>query len=83
MELNDGRRTTGTPTSILANLGATYSNVSVYDPIVGTTPIKTYQGNAGLTVSVTDHPIIIQMQSRHSRLHVDFWLEIKKPWRSG
>jgi hypothetical protein len=47
--------------SLTVNLGATFSNVVVYDPMVGTTPIATYTNVSTVTISVTDHPVIVQV----------------------
>jgi hypothetical protein len=40
---------------------AAAQNVSVYDPMVGTSPIATYNDVTSTAVSVTDHPIIVQI----------------------
>jgi hypothetical protein len=50
-----------TPYSVTINLGATYSNIAVYDPMIGTTPIATYGNVSALNISVTDHPLIVQV----------------------
>jgi trimeric autotransporter adhesin len=42
------------------NLGASFANVAVYDPTIGTTPIATYSNVSSLEISVTDHPLIVQ-----------------------
>ena len=39
------------------------SDVSVYDPLSGTNPVATYQGTHDLTVSVVDHPLVIEVTS--------------------
>ncbi len=46
---------------LTVNLGATFSNVAVYDPMIGTTPIATYSNVSTLNISVTDHPLIVQV----------------------
>jgi hypothetical protein len=43
------------------NLGATFAKVAVYDPMTGTTPIATYSNASSLKISVTDHPLIVQV----------------------
>jgi hypothetical protein len=43
------------------NLGATFSNVAVYDPMIGTTPIATYSNVSTISISVIDHPLIVQV----------------------
>jgi hypothetical protein len=47
--------------SVTVNLGATYTNIAVYDPMIGTTPIATYSNVSTLNISVTDHPLIVQV----------------------
>jgi hypothetical protein len=46
---------------VTVNLGATFANVAVYDPMVGTTPIATYNNVSTLSISVIDHPLIVQV----------------------
>jgi hypothetical protein len=46
---------------VTVNLGATYSNVVVYDPMIGTTPIATYSNVSTISISVIDHPLIVQV----------------------
>jgi hypothetical protein len=48
--------------SVTVNLGATYTNIAVYDPMIGTTPIATYSNVSTLNISVTDHPLIVQVK---------------------
>jgi hypothetical protein len=43
------------------NLGETFANVAVYDPMIGTTPIATYNNVSSVQISVTDHPLIVQV----------------------
>jgi hypothetical protein len=47
--------------SVTINLGATFGSVAVYDPMIGTTPIATYSNVSSLSISVTDHPLIVQV----------------------
>jgi hypothetical protein len=47
--------------SVAVNLGATFGSVVVYDPMIGTTPIATYSNVSTLNISVTDHPLIVQV----------------------
>ena len=49
-----------TTSQITVNLGAIVGSVSVFDPTVGTTPIATYSNVSQLTLSVTDHPLIVR-----------------------
>ena len=46
---------------VTVNLGATFANVAVYDPMIGTTPIATYSNVSTLSISVVDHPLIVQV----------------------
>ena len=46
---------------VTVNLGATFANVAVYDPMIGTTPIATYNNVSTLSISVIDHPLIVQV----------------------
>ncbi len=47
---------------VIVNLGATYANVTVYDPMIGTTPIATYSNVSTLSINVIDHPLIVQVE---------------------
>jgi hypothetical protein len=47
--------------SATVNLGATFASVAVYDPMIGPTPIATYSNVSTLQISVTDHPLVIQV----------------------
>jgi hypothetical protein len=46
---------------VTVNLGATYANVAVYDPMIGTGPIATYTNVSTLSLSVIDHPLVVQV----------------------
>jgi hypothetical protein len=46
---------------VIVNLGATFANVAVYDPMIGTTPIASYSNVSTLSISVIDHPLIVQV----------------------
>ncbi len=43
------------------HLGESYPAVKVYDPTVGTTPIQSHRGIKSLTVTVSDHPVIVEI----------------------
>ncbi|MDH2406682.1 Ig-like domain-containing protein, partial [Bradyrhizobium sp. SSUT18] len=50
------------PTSdVTVNLGKSYGVIYVYDPLVGTSPIATYTNVSQLHVTLTDHPLVIQV----------------------
>jgi trimeric autotransporter adhesin len=42
------------------SLGKTFSSVSVYDPMTGTSPIATYTNVSSVKLNVVDHPLIVQ-----------------------
>lgn len=52
---------TVSPTSVTVNLGATFQTVNVYDPTSGTAPISTSSNVSSKVISVTDHPLIVEM----------------------
>jgi autotransporter passenger strand-loop-strand repeat protein len=49
------------PTNVTVNLGGTFTSASVYDPLTGTTSIETVQNASSIQISVTDHPLIIEV----------------------
>ena len=49
--------------SVNVNFGATFGTVEVYDPLVGTSAIKTIANISTLKVDLTDHPIIINIEA--------------------
>ncbi|MEN0104981.1 MAG: hypothetical protein AAGC84_01000 [Pseudomonas sp.] len=51
----------GAPTLIGVNLGEVQTTVNIYDPVIGAEPIQTLRNVNSVRVSVTDHPIIIQV----------------------
>jgi hypothetical protein len=46
---------------VTVHLGAPYRAVKVYDPTIGSTPIQTHQNVNSLTLTVSDHPFIIEI----------------------
>jgi trimeric autotransporter adhesin len=56
-----GADLTAPTNTVTVSLGGTYSNVKVFDPMVGTTAIASYATASSVTVSVSDHPLIIQI----------------------
>ena len=46
--------------TVTVNLGSA-RQVSVYDPLVGTSPVATYAGTSSVQVQVSDHPLILQV----------------------
>ena len=51
---------TGT-SSVKVNLGRAFPLVKVYDPTVGTLPVRTVHNAASLTLTLSDHPVIIEL----------------------
>ena len=47
--------------NVEVRLGATYTNVRVYDPTVGTEPIRTLTHAFAVPLTMTDHPFIIEI----------------------
>jgi len=58
------RRQNGTPKVITVKLELSrrFDLVSVYDPLQGITPIKTYRQKNGASIELTDHPIVIALK---------------------
>ena len=48
------------PSTVTVQLGATYGSVSVFDPILGATAIKTYTDVSSLQVALAGDPLIVQ-----------------------
>ncbi len=42
-------------------LAETVASIEVYDPLLGTTPIATYTDTDQITIGVSDHPIIVEI----------------------
>ena len=49
------------PSTVTVGLGAAYQTVNVYDPIKGAAPIQTFSSVSSVQLSVTDHPLIIEI----------------------
>jgi len=49
-------------TSVKVNLGASFGSVQVFDPLAGTTAIKSLSNVSSLTLDVLDHPVIIDIE---------------------
>ena len=49
--------------NVTVELGATFQSLSIFDPMVGTTPIQTFSNASSVTLAVTDHPLILQVNS--------------------
>ena len=48
---------------VTVNLGGVHKSVSVYDPLSGTTAIATYSNVSSITVPVSDHPVVIEIDA--------------------
>ena len=48
--------------SVTVNLGATISTVNLYDPTLSAAPTQTLTYVASVQLTLTDHPIIIEMK---------------------
>jgi len=49
---------------VTVRLGGTYPAVKVYDPTIGTEPIKTPHGVDSLKLILSDHPLIVAIAQR-------------------
>ncbi|MGO8035690.1 calcium-binding protein [Rhizobium leguminosarum] len=50
-----------TTTAVKVNLGASFGSVKVFDPVTGTTAVKSLSNVSSLTLDVVDHPLIIEV----------------------
>jgi hypothetical protein len=54
-------RPTGGSDSVAVDLGHTRATVQVYDPTTGTSPTQTLNQVSAVTVTVSDHPLVIEL----------------------
>lgn len=54
---------TASATSVTVSLGKVVPTVNIYDTMVGTSPTQTLSSVSSVTVSVVDHPIIVEVIS--------------------
>jgi hypothetical protein len=54
-------RPTGGSDVVTVNLGASRATVKIYDPTTGTSPSQTLSGVSSVVVTLTDHPVIIEL----------------------
>ncbi len=52
---------TVSPINVPLSFKTFMTTVNVYDPMVGTTPTNTYHGVTSMTLSLTDHPLIVEL----------------------
>jgi hypothetical protein len=45
--------------TVAVHLGGTSTSVKVYDPTLGTNPIESHRGIDSLTLTLSDHPVVI------------------------
>lgn len=55
-----GERVTGAD-RVTVNLGRQYPSVNVYDPTVGTSPVQTLRKIKSLALTLSDHPLVIEV----------------------
>lgn len=53
--------------AVTVNLGAAYPSVTIYDPTAGTSAIQTLTGTASVALTLSDHPMIIEIPTRTGR----------------
>ena len=49
------------PTSQKISFAQTFQKIEIFDPLLGTSPIRTFTNVSSVNVDVTDHPIIVQL----------------------
>jgi hypothetical protein len=54
-------RFTGGSDNVTINLDTMYATVKVYDPTVGTSPMQTLTDVSSVTLTLSDHPVIIEI----------------------
>ena len=57
-----GTEITAPTVNVNVQLGATYSDVEVFDPLVGLTPIQTLTNVSSVKLGITDHPLIVEIE---------------------
>lgn len=55
------RAITVAPTTETISFGKTFGTVEIFDPLLGTTPIQTLHDVSSVSLSVTDHPLVVQL----------------------
>jgi hypothetical protein len=56
-----GERHTGGSDTIAINLGKSRASLSIYDPVVGTTPTQTLSDVSTVSLTLTDHPLALEL----------------------
>ena len=57
-----GTEITAPTVNVNVELGKTYSEVEVFDPLVGSTPIQTLTQVSSVQLGITDHPLIVEIE---------------------
>jgi len=57
--------------NVTVNLGGSYPSAKVYDPTLGTTPIQMLRHVTSLPLTLSDHPVIIEIPRSGRREHAD------------
>ena len=58
-----GERVTGSD-RVTVRLGKAHPSVRVYDPTVGTAPVRTLSNVSSLTLTLSDHPLVVELPER-------------------
>jgi lysophospholipase L1-like esterase len=61
-----GTEITAPATTVTVELGATYQTVEVFDPLSSSSPIETLKGVSSVQLSLTDHPLIVEVEPGQS-----------------
>ena len=56
-----GTEIAATATPVTVQLGGTYATVQIFDPLTSSTAIQTLSDVSSVSISLTDHPLIIQV----------------------
>ena len=56
-----GEQYSGGSNNVSIDLDSTYSSINIYDPTVGTSTVQTLNNISSITITVTDHPLIIEI----------------------
>jgi hypothetical protein len=59
-----GERFAGGSDNVTINLGTTYAMVKVYDPTIGTSPTQTLTNVSSVALTLSDHPVIVEIVSQ-------------------
>lgn len=62
-----GERFTGGSDKVTINLDTAYARVKVYDPTIGTSPTRILTDVSRVTLSLSDHPVIVEITPRPSK----------------